>query len=467
MSGLEHLLSGEPAVVTAGIDLLAEAVESQGATVVRTDWRPPLEGTEEALASLAVTCDQDAANAEAVRRLTGVHAHWTGVAVARDVIPGMGERTFLHAGPPLEWDNCSGPMKGALIGAMIYEGLAATPEEAIALGPEIELSPCHHHQAIGPMAGVVSASMPVSVIEDANGDGVSYATLNEGLGKVLRYGAFAPEVIERLKWMEKVLAPVLADALEHGGAIDLRSIISQALQMGDDGHNRNRAATSLLLRELGKALVGGPGPAGPRSEVFNFIHSNDHFMLNLVMAAGKLGIDAASGVAGSSMVTVMTRNGTKFGIRLSGTGDAWFTAPAPEVDGLYLGAFTAEDANPDLGDSAITETIGLGGFAMAASPAIVGFVGGTAAGAVQRTLTMYEITVAEHPDFKIPILESRGTPTGIDAVRVVRTGILPVINTGIAGKEPGVGMVGAGIVDAPAACFTAAVQALAEKCADA
>jgi hypothetical protein len=137
------------------------------------------------------------------------------------------------------------------------------------------------------------------------------------------------------------------------------------------------------------------------------------------------------------------------------------------VDGLYLGAFTAEDANPDLGDSAITETIGLGGFAMAASPAIVGFVGGTAAGAVQRTLTMYEITVAEHPDFKIPILESRGTPTGIDAVRVVRTGILPVINTGIAGKEPGVGMVGAGIVDAPAACFTAAVQALAEKCADA
>jgi len=295
MSNLERLLSREPAVATVGIDLLAEAVESQGATVVRTDWRPPLEGTEDALASLAVTCDQEAANAEAVRRLTGVHAHWTGMAVARDVIPGMGERTFLHAGPPLAWEDCSGPMRGALIGAMIYEGLAATPEEAIALGPDLELSPCHDHQAIGPMAGVVSASMPVSVIEDAAGDGVAYATLNEGLGKVLRYGAFAPEVIERLKWLEEVMAPVLGDALEHGGAIDLRSIISQALQMGDDGHNRNRAATSLLLRELGKALVGGPGPAGPRSEVFGFIHSNDHFMLNLVMAAGKLGIDAASG----------------------------------------------------------------------------------------------------------------------------------------------------------------------------
>jgi hypothetical protein len=210
-------------------------------------------------------------------------------------------------------------------------------------------------------------------------------------------------------------------------------------------------------------LIGGDGPADRRAAVFDFIDANDHFMLNLVMAAGKVGVDAAAGVRGSSLVTVMARNGTEFGIRLSGTGDAWFTAPAPAVDGLYLGAFTAEDANPDIGDSAVTETVGLGGFAMAASPAIVGFVGGTAAGALQRTLSMYEITLIEHPDYKIPILESRGTPTGIDAARVVRTGVIPVINTGIAGREPGVGMVGAGIVDAPVACFTSAVEALAEE----
>jgi len=256
---------------------------------------------------------------------------------------------------------------------------------------------------------------------------------------------------------------VLGDVLQRGGPIDLRAIISQALQMGDDGHNRNRAATSLLLRHLAGPLIEGDGPA--RGEVFRFVEGNDHFMLNLVMAAGKIGVDAASGVPGSSLVTVMARNGTEFGIRLSGTGDAWFTAPAPVVDGLYLGAFTAADANPDIGDSAITETVGLGGFAMAASPAIVGFVGGTAAGALQRTLAMYEITLTEHPDYRIPILESRGTPTGIDAARVVRTGVLPVINTGIAGKDPGVGMVGAGIVDAPVACFTSAVQALAVECA--
>jgi hypothetical protein len=262
--------------------------------------------------------------------------------------------------------------------------------------------------------------------------------------------------------MERVLGPVVGDAIRRSGPVDLRSLIAQALQMGDDGHNRNRAGTSLLLRTIGAALVESDiAPVADRSAVYSFIDSNDHFMLNLVMAAGKLIVDAASGVDHSSLVTTMARNGTEFGIRLSGTGDRWFTAPAPIVAGLFLGSFTADDANPDIGDSAITETIGLGGFAMAASPAIVGFVGGTATGAVQRTLAMYEITMAEHPSYQIPILEFRGTPTGIDAILVTRTGVRPQINTGVAGKEPGVGMVGAGLVEAPMACFVQAVNALA------
>jgi hypothetical protein len=436
-------------------------VDAHGTLVAGADGRPPPDELGWALDAVAARGAGDA-NATAVSRMLAVRPALTGVAVAREVME-MGERTFLHAGPPIEWTDCSGPMRGALIGAMLYEGLAETPEEAAALGPEIELSPCHHHRAVGPMAGVISPSMPVSVVADLDGDGVAYATLNEGLGKVLRYGAFAPEVIDRLRWMERVLAPILGAALEAAGPIDLRTIVSQALQMGDDGHNRNRAATSLLLRRLAPSLIDGLGPVGPRAEVFRFVDANDHFMLNLVMAAGKVGVDAASGVAGSSLVTTMARNGTEFGIRVSGTGDAWFTAPAPQVEGLYLGGFTAADANPDLGDSAITETVGLGGFAMAASPAIVGFVGGSAMGAVRRTLEMYEICLTEHPDFKVPILEFRGTPTGIDATRVVRTGITPVINTGIAGKEPGVGMVGAGVVRAPMECFTQAVEALAAK----
>ena len=380
--------------------------------------------------------------------------------VARDVIPGMGERTFLHAGPPLEWEHCSGPMRGALIGAMIYEGLATTPEEAVALRAEIELSPCHHHGAVGPMAGVISPSMPVSVVED-KADGVSYATLNEGLGKVLRYGAYAPEVIDRLRWMDAVLGPVLQAVLQRRGHRPA-VVIARPCRWATTATTATGPPLRCCCGNWGPLPDRRGRPGRPRGEVFRFLDSNDHFMLNLVMAAENRG-GCRRGRAGSSLVTVMARNGTEFGIRLSGTGDAWFTAPAPVVDGLYLGAFTADDANPDIGDSAITETVGLGGFAMAASPAIVGFVGGTAAGAVAGTLTMYEITLTEHPDYKIPILESRGTPTGIDAARVVRTGVLPVINTGIAGKEPGIGMVGAGLVDAPVACFASAVHALAAE----
>lgn len=465
MSGLERLLDTEPVVVTAGVEVLAGALEAQSVEVRRTEWSPPAPGTEAALAKLAAGPEVAEANEVAIARFLAVRPHLVDVVRAIDVVPGLTERTFLHAGPPLSWADASGPMRGALIGAMLYENLADTPEEAAAklAAGAIELSPCHHHQSAGPMAGVVSPSMPVLVVQDPDTGGVAYSTLNEGLGKVLRYGAFAPEAIERLRWMDRVLGPVVGDAIRRSGPIDLRSLIAQALQMGDDGHNRNRAGTSLLLRIIGAALVESDiAPVADRSAVYSFIDSNDHFMLNLVMAAGKLIVDAASGVEHSSLVTTMARNGTEFGIRLSGTGDRWFTAPAPIVDGLFLGSFTADDANPDIGDSAITETIGLGGFAMAASPAIVGFVGGTATGAVQRTLAMYEITMAEHPSYQIPILEFRGTPTGIDATLVTRTGVRPQINTGVAGKEAGVGMVGAGLVEAPMACFVGAVNALAE-----
>jgi hypothetical protein len=455
------LLDTEPVVATAGVELLAEALGAQGVHVEPADWRPPPAAAVEALNTL-VTNDVSEANRQAVERMLSVRPHLVDIVTARDVIPALAEGTFLHAGPPIEWDDCSGPLKGALIGAMLYEGRADNAEQATTGGRLLSLSPCHHHGAVGPMAGVVSPSMPVAVIEDAAGSGVAYATLNEGLGKVLRYGAFDDEVVDRLRWMEQVLAPTLQAAIRRCGAIDLQVLIAQALQMGDDGHNRNRAATSLFLRQIGAALLEGRTGIEDRAAVFRFIEGNDHFMLNLVMAAGKLAVDAAAAIPGSSLVTAMARNGTEFGVRLSGTGDAWFTAPAPIVDGLFLGAYTAADANPDIGDSAITETVGLGGFAMAASPAIVGFVGGTAAGAVRRTLEMYEITMTEHPVYRVPILEGRGTPTGIDAALVARTGVVPQINTGIAGREPGVGMVGAGLVQAPIRCFVDAVIALAE-----
>jgi hypothetical protein len=350
-----------------------------------------------------------------------------------------------------------------VIGALLYEGLAESPERAarVAAAGEIELAPCHEHAAVGPMAGVVSPSMWLFEVRDDEHGGTAYCSLNEGLGKVLRYGAYGPEVLERLRWMDAVLGPALAATLERTGPLDLRSLMAQALQMGDELHNRNRAATSLLLRELAPAVVeAAPGAA---AEVLRFINGNDHFFLNAAMAAAKVSTDAARDVPGSSMVVAMARNGTDFGVQVSGLGGRWFTGPAGVPDGLYLGSYGPADANPDIGDSTITETSGLGGFAMAAAPAIVRFVGGEVADAVRATRSMYEITLAEHPAYHIPGLGFRGTPVGIDVTLVARTGLLPVVNTGIAGRVAGTGQVGAGLVKPPVEAFTTALIALAEQ----
>jgi hypothetical protein len=270
-----------------------------------------------------------------------------------------------------------------------------------------------------------------------------------------------PEVYQRLKWMEEILYPSLDRALEMlPDGIDIKSLIAQAMHMGDESHNRNRAGTSLFLRAIGPALARTAKDNEALAQVIEFIDRNDHFFLNLSMPAGKAALEAAEGIAGSSIVTVMARNGTDFGIRLASMPDRWFTAPAGNVVGLYFPGYTAEDANPDIGDSTITETAGFGGFAMAAAPAITQFVGGTPKLALETTLEMYEITAGEHDGFSIPALNFRGTPLGIDVRRVMETGILPQINTGIAHKDPGVGMVGAGILRAPGKCFQDAFDAL-------
>ncbi len=457
-------LDESPVVVTVGAAMFADAVTSQAAQVIPVDWKPPAAGAEEALATVAADPRTPNANAQAASRLTSTRPHWVDIKPASEVL-GLGPRQLLHAGPPLSWDRASGPMRGAIIGALLYEGLAhdAAAAETLAASGGIELFPCHGRGAVGPMAGVVSASMPVSVIEDLEHGGRSYCTLNEGLGKVLRYGAYSPDVVDRLRWLQLVLAPALTKVLKRHGPVDVRTLIVQALQMGDECHNRNRAATSLLLRELTPDLIECDLSVSVVAEVFRFISGNDHFFLNLSMPAGKVAADAARDIAGSSMVVAMARNGTDFGIQVSGTGDAWFTAPAPEVKGLYLSGYGPDDANPDIGDSTITETVGIGGMAMAAAPAIVQFVGGDAAEAVRRTEEMYQITLSEHPAYQIPVLGFRGTPAGIDATLVARTGIVPAVNTGIAGKEPGIGQVGAGLVTPPMSVFTDAVGALAER----
>jgi hypothetical protein len=387
-----------------------------------------------------------------------------------DVMPagdalGLANDDFLHAGPPIAWDRASGPLRGALMGAAAFEGLVGDPDDAAALfqAGAVSLAPCHHHRAVGPMAGVVSASMWLFVLEDPGTGALAYCSLNEGLGKVLRYGAYSPDVLARLRWMADILGPMLQAAVRAHGPIDIKAILAQMLQMGDEAHNRNRAGTLMLLRELMPSLIDSGFPSADIAEAARFVAGNDHFFLNLAMPACKLTLDAARNIPGSTMVVAMARNGTDFGIQVAGTGAQWFTGPAQVPDGLYLGAFGPDDANPDIGDSAITETAGLGGFAMAAAPAIVRFVGGTVADALATTRRMYEITLAEHPAYSIPVLDFRGTPCGIDVTRVVRTGILPQINTGMAGRVAGTGQVGAGLVTPPAEIFPAALAALASE----
>jgi hypothetical protein len=405
----------------------------------------------------------DLANEEAVQRMMAARPRLVDVQPASEAIAGMHKHLLLHAGPPITWERMSGPLRGAIIGALLYEGQAAdaTEAEQKAASGEITFAPCHHYDAVGPMAGVVSASMPVQVIEDSIYGHRTFSTLNEGLGKVLRYGANSPEVLAKLRWMEQVLAPAIARAVRSMGGMDLKTIIAQALQMGDECHNRNKAATSLFLREIAPYLLQTGNSKEETASVLRFINGNDHFFVNLSMAACKATTLAAHGIRFSSVVTTMARNGTEFGIRVSGLGDRWYVGPAQQIKGLYFSGFTQEDANPDIGDSAITETAGIGGFAMATAPAIVRFIGGTPADALRYTLQMYGITVAEESQYQLPPLGFRGSPLGIDIRQVVSQQILPIINTGIAHRLPGIGQVGAGLVHPPMECFVAAANDLA------
>ena len=459
---LRGLLSAEPVVATAGVSLFAGALTEQAVQVVQTEWQPANDAAREGLARVMADRRRAAANAEALARMTAAEATLVDVVPAADAL-GLERGTFLHAGPPIEWERASGPLKGALIGAVLFEGLAETPEDAeraLARG-DFAWEPCHHRDAVGPMAGVVSPSMWMYELADDVHGNRSWCSLNEGLGKVLRYGAYGQEVIDRLHWMNSVLGPILQQSVRASGPFDIKAILTQMLQMGDEGHNRNRAGSLMLLRELLPGMITADAPSSDIAEAVRFSGANEHFFLNLGMPACKLATLAAHGIPGSSVVTTMARNGTDFGIRVSGTGEQWFTGPANTPEGLFLGSYGPEDANPDIGDSAITETGGIGGFAMAAAPAIVKFVGGDVPFALTATQTMYEITQGEHPTFQVPILDFRGTPTGIDVTKVIRTGILPQINTGMAGRVAGTGQVGAGLVTPPMDCFTGAIDGLA------
>ncbi|MDF2485105.1 MAG: hypothetical protein K0R46_1273 [Herbinix sp.] len=472
MSKVNELFRKELHVVNFGIEAFYQDLTKQNKPAVHVNWKPIAGGDKEAAKNLRLLIHPELhakieeANQEALRRILAAQPTLVGLGIAGEVIPGMTKETILHAGPPITWDRMCGPQKGAVRGGLIYEGLADNLEaaEALADSGRIIFDPCNMHDAVGPMAGVVTYSMPVWILENKAFGNRSYCTLNEGLGKVLRFGAFDEEVLRRLRWMKEVLYPVLKAGLEIKGEIDIKTMIAMILQMGDEGHNRNKAGTSLLLRELTPAIFEAEVANDLKIAALRFINSNDHTFLNISMPACKCTLDPILGIPYSTVLATMSRNGTDFGIRIAGLGkDAWFTGPAEMVEGLLFPGFTEEDAAHDLGDSCITETAGIGGFCMAAAPAIVQFVGGKVSDAINYSKQMYEITIGEGSAYKIPVLDFRGGPTGIDLLKVVQTGIRPVINTGIAHKDAGVGQVGAGIVHPPQECFIKAMTACAKE----
>ena len=409
----------------------------------------------------------ESANKEAIHRILTAKPFLVGVKPAIEVLPGMKRRSIFHAGPPIEWKRMCGPMRGAIVGTIIFEGWANSLEEAVKLMEEgeIELSPNHDHDAVGPMAGVISPSLPVMVVKNEKYGNVNYGRIVE---QKIQFGAFDKEAIASLQFWTNVVAPSIEKALgkirgQGGTGIDLKSIMARALYMGDELHNRPTAGTALFALSILPHIIEISEDKEQLSQITSYFASNEIFFLCLAMTACKATMDAAREIEHSTLVTVMSRNGVEFGIKVSGIGNKWFIGPAGIIRGMYFPGFASRDANPDMGDSAITETAGIGGFALANSPAILSLVGGTAEDALKYTRQMQQITLAFNDTFLIPLFNFQGTATGIDIRKVVKTGILPVIDTAIAHKEPGIGMIGAGLVTPPMEAFKSALRGYAEK----
>src|SRR5699024_9614618 len=391
----------------------------------------------------------DEANKAVVDKIVGSAPFLVDVVPAKEKIKELNEgKVILHAGPPIKWDDMTGPMQGSCIGASLFEGWAETAEQAekMLADGEVEFVPCHHVNAVGPMGGITTANFPVLVVENRSEGNEAYCIMNEGIGKVLRFGAYSEEVVNRLKWMQDVLGPTLSKALKlTDGGLNVNVMMAQAISMGDEFHQRNIAASLIFLKEMSPYIVQLDMDEKEREEVVQFLADTDQFFLNIAMATGKAVFDGARKLEEGTVVTAMCRNGKDFGIRISGMGDEWFTAPVNTPQGLFFTGYNQDDANPDIGDSAITETFGLGGMAMIAAPGVTRFVdSGVFQDALSTSEEMMDICMDQNSNFTIPTWDFQGACLGIDARKVVETGIEPVINTGIAHKNAGVGQVGAG-----------------------
>lgn len=469
---LRALLSEKPKIINVGLKSFAEVVEQFGCEVVQYDWMPPAGGNVELIKVLNFLrhydgLDIDEANREVIAKVVASQPVIIDNVRAKEVIPDLNTgKVILHAGPPVAYENMPDPMQGSCVGAVLFEEWADNEADARKLleSGEIHFIPCHHVKAVGPMGGITSPNMAVFVVKNMTDGNEAYCTMNEGIGKVLRFGAYSEEVVDRLRWMRDILGPTLGKAIRKLGGIAVNPLIAKAIAMGDEFHQRNIAASLAFLKEVAPTITKMEMDEKDRYDVIKFLSDTDQFFLNIMMATGKAVMDAARTIERGTIVTAMCRNGYEFGIRIAGMGDQWFTGPVNTPQGLYFTGYDGEDACPDMGDSAITETVGVGGMAMIAAPAVTRFVGaGGYEDALRTSTEMTEITIDRNPNFIIPNWNFQGTCLGIDARLVVEKGITPVINTGIAHKIAGYGQIGAGTVHPPIECFEKAIKAYAEK----
>ncbi len=465
-----ELLNTKPRVINVGVRSFNDSIAEYQGTSVQFDWKPMAGGNKHLIHlihELNKIEEIDKMNAKVIEKFKDAQPFLVDVVPAVSVIPELNGKVLLHAGPPIRYEEMTGPMQGSCIGAILFEHWCETEEEAKELleSGGVSFIPCHHVHAVGPMGGITSANMPVMVVENKLDGTRAYCIMNEGIGKVLRFGAYSQEVIDRLTWMKDVLGPVLGAAVRsRDGGVNLNVIIAKAITMGDEFHQRNIAATLNFMKEVVPLIMSLEWDEEEKRQVVQFLADTDQFFLNVMMATGKSIVDCARKIQEGCVVTTMTRNGRNFGVRISGMGDEWFTAPVNTPKGLYFTGYTEADGNPDIGDSAITETVGVGGMAMIAAPGVTRFVGaGGFDDALRVSNEMQQICISNNPNFTIPTWDFKGTPLGIDIRKVVATGITPLINTGIAHKKAGLGQVGAGTVRAPLACFEKALEAYAKK----
>jgi len=452
--------------INLGLEGFADAVRAQGARCAQVEWRPPADGDLDAVHLLTRLWGTHGdgiaqANRDVVARIEAARPHAIAVAPAREALPWLSDgRRLLHSGPPIEWDRVCDPQRRAMVAAVLFEGWAPDrpAAEGLLASGNIALGSGNEHAHVGPMTGICSPSMPVWVVEDSNTGLRGHSTLNEGPGDTLWFGVGGDVAIERLRLFRDVVGPTLDRLIRRGRPIDVFALAAQGLQMGDELHMRSQATGNLLLRDFAASLV-----SLGATQTAAFMATNHHFFLTLTMAAAKCASLAGQQVVGSSVVSLISRNGTDVGIQLAGMPGRWFIAPAaPVQDALLREGFRPDDAARDIGDSAVIECIGLGGMALAAAPAVAAFFGGTAADTVRRVAEMAEICVGRSSRFALPALDGVGSPVGIDARSVVELGITPQITTGILHNGSGAGQIGAGIAHQPVAPFREALGALAD-----